>query len=114
MSKAKGMFDGSIKDAEILLAHCQSLGHPLPESAEVFKRAGLVMALTAWETYVEERVGEAVRQRLPPNLSHAETSLCPETKATLLGRWRDSRSEGQRRGACRDVRRPFRRRERLQ
>jgi len=72
MSKAKGIFDGSIKDAEVLLTHCQSLGHPLPESAEVFKRAGLVMALTAWEAYVEERVAEAVRQRLPPKLSHAE------------------------------------------
>lgn len=75
MSKAKGMFDGSIQDAEVLLAHCQSLGHPLPESAEVFKRAGLVMALTAWETYVEGRVVEAVRQRLPSELLHAETFM---------------------------------------
>ena len=72
MPKAKGMFDGSLKDAEDLLAHCQSLGHPLPESAEVFKRAGLVMALTAWETYVEERVVEGVRKRLPTEHSHAE------------------------------------------
>jgi RiboL-PSP-HEPN len=75
MSKAKEMFDGSIKDAEVLLGHCQSLGHPLPESAEVFKRAGLVMALTAWEIYVEQRVLEAVRQRLPTQLSHAETFM---------------------------------------
>jgi hypothetical protein len=50
----------SIQDAEDLLAHCKSLGHPLPQSAEVFKRAGLVMALTAWETYVEHRILEAV------------------------------------------------------
>jgi RiboL-PSP-HEPN len=72
MSKAKGLFDGSIKDAEDLLAHCQSLGHPLPQSAEVFKRAGLVMALTAWETYVEKRIMEAVWQRLPAEHTHAE------------------------------------------
>ena len=63
-SKSKYTFDSSIKDAEELLAHCNSLGHPLPQKAEVFKRAGIVMALTAWETYVEDRVLEAVRVRL--------------------------------------------------
>lgn len=31
---------------------------------EVLKRAGLVMALTAWETYVEDRIVEAVTARL--------------------------------------------------
>jgi len=34
------------------------------EKAEVLKRAGLVMALTAWETYVEDRVLEEVQKRL--------------------------------------------------
>lgn len=62
-SRAKTTFDHSIKDAEQLLEHCESLGHPLPQNAEVFKRAGLVMALTAWETYVEDRVREAVVER---------------------------------------------------
>lgn len=35
-----------------------------PERAEVLKRAGLVMALTAWETYVEDRLNEEVQLRL--------------------------------------------------
>ncbi|MDX1931084.1 MAG: HEPN domain-containing protein [Capsulimonadales bacterium] len=65
MSKAKAVFDYSIKDAESLLAlfdtvHKQSS----PENAEVLKRAGLILALTAWETYVEDRVREEMRQRL--------------------------------------------------
>ncbi len=64
MSKAKTNFEGSIKDAEALLAHFDSLPKPPPDSAEVLKRAGLVMALTAWETYVEDRVLEEVTARL--------------------------------------------------
>lgn len=82
-SKAKTTFDGSIKDAEELLAHCNSLGHPLPQKAEVFKRAGLVMALTAWETYVEDRVVEGVRQRLPEQLSHPEKFLVAKLEEEL-------------------------------
>ena len=35
-----------------------------PESAEVLKRAGLIMALTAWETYVEDRITEEMESRL--------------------------------------------------
>ena len=38
-------------------------GHTPPE-AEVLKRAGLIMAMTAWETYVEDRVDEALEARL--------------------------------------------------
>lgn len=64
MSKAKVTFESSIKDAEDLLAHFDALPKPPPESAEVLKRAGLVMALTAWETYVEDRILEAVNSRL--------------------------------------------------
>lgn len=63
-SKSSRAFEVSIKDAEALLAHCEALGDPLPQSAEVFKRAGLVMAMTAWETYVEDRVLEALQSRL--------------------------------------------------
>lgn len=72
MSQAKLAFDASIKDAEELLAHCNSMGHPLPEKAEVFKRAGLVMALTAWETYVEDRVLEGVKRWISPEATYAE------------------------------------------
>lgn len=64
MSKAKFLFESSIKDAEELLAHFDGIANPPPESAEVLKRAGLVMVLTAWETYVEDRVREEVVRRL--------------------------------------------------
>jgi hypothetical protein len=64
MSKALISFEGSIRDAEDLLAHFDAMAKPPPASAEVLKRAGLVMALTAWETYVEDRVREEVACRL--------------------------------------------------
>ncbi|AYQ27472.1 MULTISPECIES: HEPN domain-containing protein [unclassified Polaromonas] len=64
MSKAKISFETSIKDAEELLAHFDALPKPPPQSADVLKRAGLVMALTAWETYVEDRILEEVTTRL--------------------------------------------------
>lgn len=64
MSKAKSTFETSIKDAEELLAHFDGLPKPPPQSADVLKRAGLVMALTAWETYVEDLVLEEVSARL--------------------------------------------------
>ncbi|MDQ1303938.1 MAG: hypothetical protein QG595_1921 [Pseudomonadota bacterium] len=64
MSKARITFESSIKDAEDLLAHFDSMPKPPPENAEVLKRAGLVMALTAWETYVEDRAREEVQARL--------------------------------------------------
>lgn len=61
MSKAEQAFQYSIKDAEELLEHFDSLnGNPPPANAEVLKRAGFVMALTAWETYVEDRAREAL------------------------------------------------------
>tara|TARA_Y100000780_G_C13673547_1_gene413344 strand:- start:1236 stop:1778 length:543 start_codon:yes stop_codon:yes gene_type:complete len=65
MSLAKTSFEYGIKDAEELLAHFDSMNtNPPPANAEVLKRAGLVMALTAWETYVEDRVVEGVQKRL--------------------------------------------------
>lgn len=64
MSRAAAAFEGSIEDANILLAHFDSIHKQSPESAEVLKRAGFVMALTAWETYVEDRILEAVQLRL--------------------------------------------------
>ena len=51
MSRAYQSFEHGIKDAEELLAHFDDLNtNPPPQNAEVLKRAGLVMALTAWET----------------------------------------------------------------
>jgi len=72
MSKAKITFDSSIKDAEDLLTHFDSVNiQPPPDNAEVLKRAGLVMALTAWETYVEDLATEEMQSRLQPiNGSH--------------------------------------------
>ena len=64
MSKALTSFESSIKDAEDLLAHFDAMPKPPPANAEVLKRACLVMALTAWETYVEDRVREEVARRL--------------------------------------------------
>ncbi len=65
MSKARATFDSSIKDAEDLLDHFDAINrNPPPEKAEVLKRAGLVMALTAWETYVEDLAREELEARL--------------------------------------------------
>jgi hypothetical protein len=65
MSKANITFQSSIKDAEVLLAHFDAVNQfPPPENAEVLKRAGLVMALTAWETYVEDLTNEVLQFRL--------------------------------------------------
>ncbi|MFN3503607.1 MAG: HEPN domain-containing protein [Allorhizobium sp.] len=64
-SQAALTFSEAIKDAENLLAHFNTLNkQPPPPETEVLKRAGLVMAMTAWETYVEDRVQEAASTRL--------------------------------------------------
>lgn len=63
MSKAIQGFEYAIKDAEELLAHFDSINaNPPPANSEVLKRAGLVMALTAWETYVEDRLVEEMHK----------------------------------------------------
>jgi hypothetical protein len=65
MSKASETFAQSILDAENLLNHFNALNtKPPPPELEVLKRAGLIMAMTAWETYVEDRVLEAADARL--------------------------------------------------
>jgi hypothetical protein len=65
MSEASEDFSQSIKDAENLLMHFDSLNtKPPPPEIEVLKRAGLIMAMTAWETYVEDLLQEASEQRL--------------------------------------------------
>lgn len=65
MSAASDVFAQSILDAENLLGHFNKLNtKPPPPEIEVLKRAGLIMAMTAWETYVEDRVTEASNERL--------------------------------------------------
>ena len=65
MSQASETFAESIQDAENLLRHFNELNtKPPPPENEVLKRAGLIMAMTAWETYVEDRLREASKQRL--------------------------------------------------
>lgn len=65
MSKAAEVFARAILDAENLLKHFNVLNtKPPPPENEVLKRAGLIMAMTAWETYVEDRVQEASENRL--------------------------------------------------
>jgi len=65
MSEASENFSESIKDAENLLNHFNTLNTlPPPPELEVLKRAGLVMAMTAWETYVEDRLLEVSAERL--------------------------------------------------
>jgi hypothetical protein len=65
MSKASDTFAHSILDAENLLGHFNKLNsNPPPPELEVLKRAGLIMAMTAWETYVEDRILEAASERL--------------------------------------------------
>ena len=65
MSRASDTFEQSILDAENLLKHFNTLNtKPPPPELEVLKRAGLVMAMTAWETYVEDRLQEAAAERL--------------------------------------------------
>ncbi len=65
MSQASKSFDEFIQDAENLLNHFNTLNTlPPPPDIEVLKRAGLVMAMTAWESYVEDRLLEASEERL--------------------------------------------------
>lgn len=59
-SNALLTFDHAIQDAIDLLNHFDALNkQPSPPEIEVLKRAGLVMALAAFETYVEDRIVEA-------------------------------------------------------
>lgn len=59
-SRAIETFEHAIQDAIDLLNHFDALNsQPPPPEAEVLKRASLVMALAALETYVEDRIVEA-------------------------------------------------------
>lgn len=59
-SNALKTFEHAIQDATDLLNHFDAINkHPPPPEAEVLKRASVVMALAALETYVEDRIVEA-------------------------------------------------------
>lgn len=59
-SKALQTFDHAIQDAIDLLNHFDALNtNPPPPQIEVLKRASLVLALAALETYLEDRLLEA-------------------------------------------------------
>ena len=66
MSNAKNSFDLSIQEAESILGFYDELNKDKLRSKEleVLKRAGLIVALTAWETYVEDRIEESVKKLL--------------------------------------------------
>ena len=60
-SKASVAFEHAIQDAVDLINHFDKLNtQPPPPENEVLKRASLVMALAALETYFEDRIVEAV------------------------------------------------------
>lgn len=62
-SQALQTFNHVIQDAVDLLAHFDAINtQPPPASAEVLKRASLVMALAALETYIEDRISEAAER----------------------------------------------------
>jgi hypothetical protein len=65
MSQSKEAFETAIADATSLLERFDAVKSSEPqESSEVLKRAGLIIAITAWETYVEDRLREGVRAAL--------------------------------------------------
>lgn len=85
MPNAKETFDSSIQDASELLDLFDEINAAAGNANPVLKRAGLIVAFTAWETYVEDRVQEVVRTRLAteqPSFSgqFLERSLLSELK----------------------------------
>ena len=83
MSRASETFHQSILDAENLLKHFNTLNtKPPPPDIEVLKRAGLIMAMTAWETFVEDRVLEATVQRLS-GLGNTEIAAFMQSKLEI-------------------------------
>ncbi len=60
-SRAFENFSHAIQDSIDLLHHFDALNkQPPPPEIEVLKRASLVMSLAALETYIEDRISEAV------------------------------------------------------
>jgi len=98
MSQARTMFDSSIQYAEMLLAHFdENNTHPPPDDTEVLKRAGLVMALTAWKKYVEDLVEEVVAARLSKSKDEQLTKLVLGRLESDLRRFHNPNNEKTRR-----------------
>lgn len=94
MTQAKTTFDSAILDAEILLEHFDTANaHPPPANTEVLKRAGLVMALTAWETYVEDLARELVDGRLSESKDEHLSQLVLGRLESELKRFHNPNSE---------------------
>lgn len=68
VSKAKANFDIAIQDAERILEAYDKLNQTPDKEREPeeLKRAALIMSLTAWETYVEDRVTEEISDQMRP------------------------------------------------
>lgn len=94
MSQARTTFDSAIRNAEILLEYFDEANtHPPPENTEVLKRAGLVMALTAWETYVEDLARELVGGQLAESRDGHLTRLVLGRLESELKRFHNPNSE---------------------
>ena len=60
-SSAAEAFERTIKDAEGLLARFDEENSNSPTNdSEILKRAGMIMAVAAWETYVKERIVDEI------------------------------------------------------
>ena len=67
MGRASDSFSESIKDAEELLSRFdEEHKNKTPHNSEALKRASLIMALAAWETYVKDRFCEEFEAWLGP------------------------------------------------
>lgn len=67
MSEAAIAFNRSIEDAQELLARFDEEKTNAPgRSPETLKRAGMVIAMAAWETYIKDRVVEEFEVWLKP------------------------------------------------
>lgn len=101
MKTAADAFDRSILDAEDLLKRFDvENASTNGKKAEVLKRAGLVMALAAWETYIKDRVrdefdiwlqavegspiGKFVRKRLEEDLKRFFNPNSEKTRRLFL------------------------------
>jgi len=67
-SSARSNFDYSIADVDILLQVHDAetkgaVGRP-DRQLEVFKRAGIILTVTAWEAYVEDTLSQQFREKL--------------------------------------------------
>lgn len=61
MSEAGKSFKCAIKDAEELLTRFDNENYVTSEAnSETLKRAGMVIAMAAWETYVKDRFKEEI------------------------------------------------------